>query len=55
VLTGLVVLLAYGGIALALWIGGRDLLARRISSGDLLAFMFYAIVVAGCGCGRNAL
>jgi ATP-binding cassette subfamily B protein len=46
-LTGLVVLLAYGGIVLALWIGGRDVIAGQISSGDLLAFVFYAVVVAG--------
>jgi ATP-binding cassette subfamily B protein len=47
VLTGLVILLAFGGIALALWIGGRDVLAGRISAGDLSAFIFYAVVVAG--------
>jgi ATP-binding cassette subfamily B protein len=47
VLTGLVVLLTFGGIALALWIGGHDVLAGRISAGDLSAFIFYGIVVAG--------
>jgi ATP-binding cassette subfamily B protein len=47
VLTGLVILLSFGGIALALWIGGRDVLAGRITAGDLSAFVFYAIVVAG--------
>jgi ATP-binding cassette subfamily B protein len=47
VLSGLVILLAFGGIALALWIGGRDVLTGRISAGDLSAFVFYAVVVAG--------
>jgi ATP-binding cassette, subfamily B, bacterial len=45
-LTGLVILLAFGGIALVLWIGGRDVLAGRISAGDLSAFVFYAVIVA---------
>src|SRR5437660_1753428 len=31
VLTGIVILLAFGSIALVLWIGGRDVLAGRIS------------------------
>jgi hypothetical protein len=38
VLTGLVIPLAFGAIALVLWIGGRDLLAGRISAGDLSGF-----------------
>jgi ATP-binding cassette subfamily B protein len=46
VLTGLVILLAFGAIALVLWIGGRDVLAGRISAGDLSAFVFYAVIVA---------
>ena len=43
---GIVILLAFGSIALVLWIGGRDVLAGRISAGDLSAFVFYAVVVA---------
>src|SRR5258705_14013451 len=46
VLTGLVILLAFGAIALVLWIGGRDVLAGRISAGDLSAFFFYAVIGA---------
>src|ERR1700738_2180222 len=46
VLTGIVILLAFGSIALVLWIGVRDVLAGRISAGDLSAFVFYAVVVA---------
>jgi len=30
-----------------LWIGGHDVLAGRISAGQLAAFVFYAVVVAG--------
>jgi ATP-binding cassette subfamily B protein len=46
VLTGLVILLAFGAVAVVLWIGGHDVMAGRISAGDLSAFVFYAIVVA---------
>jgi ATP-binding cassette, subfamily B, bacterial len=47
ILTFLVILLAFGAIAIILWIGGRDVVAGRISAGDLSAFVFYAVVVAG--------
>jgi ATP-binding cassette subfamily B protein len=46
-LTALVILLVFGAISLVLWIGGRDVLAGRISAGELSAFVFYAVVVAG--------
>jgi ATP-binding cassette subfamily B protein len=46
ILTGLIILLAFGAIAVILWIGGRDVLAGRITAGDLSAFVFYAVVVA---------
>jgi ATP-binding cassette subfamily B protein len=46
VLTGLVILLAFGAVAIILWIGGHDVMAGRISAGDLSAFVFYAILVA---------
>src|SRR5262249_19513892 len=46
VLTGLVILLAFGAVAFILWMGGRDVLAGRLSAGDLSAFIFYAILVA---------
>ncbi|MEM7225016.1 MAG: ABC transporter transmembrane domain-containing protein [Pseudomonadota bacterium] len=47
VLTALVILLAFGAVSLVLWIGGHDVLSGRISSGELSAFVFYSIVVAG--------
>ncbi|MDB5408581.1 MAG: transporter [Rhodospirillales bacterium] len=46
VLTGLVILLAFGAIAVILWIGGHDVMAGRLTGGDLSAFVFYAVVVA---------
>src|SRR5690625_747142 len=46
-LTALVILLVFGAVSTVLWIGGRDVLAGRISGGELAAFVFYAVVVAG--------
>jgi len=45
-LTGLVMLLTFGAITVVLWVGGRDVLAGRITGGQLSAFVFYAILVA---------
>ena len=41
-----VILLLFGGVAGVLWIGGHDVLAGRISGGDLASFVFYAVIVA---------
>jgi ATP-binding cassette subfamily B protein len=46
-LTGIVILLVFGAVGVLLWIGGHDVLAGRITAGDLSAFVFYAVVVAG--------
>ena len=46
-LTATVILLVFGGISGVLWMGGHDVLSGRISGGDLAAFVFYAVVVAG--------
>ena len=46
-LTAIVISLVFGSIAVILWIGGKDVLAGRISAGELSAFVFYAAVVAG--------
>jgi len=40
-------LLAFGAVGVILWIGGHDVLAGRISAGELSAFVFYAVLVAG--------
>jgi ATP-binding cassette subfamily B protein len=47
ILTAFVIILAFGAISIILWIGGRDMVAGRISAGELSAFVFYAVVVAG--------
>ncbi|CAM3679113.1 ABC transporter transmembrane domain-containing protein [Parendozoicomonas haliclonae] len=47
VLIALVMLLVLGAVGGMLYIGGTDVLAGRLSGGDLAAFLFYAIVVAG--------
>jgi len=46
-LTAVVIAFIFGAVAVVLWIGGRDVLGGRISGGELSAFVFYAIVVAG--------
>jgi len=46
-LTAIVMLLVFGAVATMLWVGGQDVLAGRISAGELAAFIFYAFIVAG--------
>jgi len=46
-LTGLVIFLVFGAIVTVLWIGGHDVIAGRVSGGELSAFVFYSVVVAG--------
>jgi ATP-binding cassette subfamily B protein len=41
-----VMLIAFCAVGLILWIGGHDVLAGRLSAGELSAFVFYAVVVA---------
>jgi ATP-binding cassette subfamily B protein len=45
-LSGIVIFLVFTGIGVILWIGGQDLMAGRISPGDLSSFIFYAFLVA---------
>lgn len=47
VLVALVMLLVLCAIATMLWVGGQDVLAGRITPGELAAFIFYAFIVAG--------
>ncbi len=42
-----VILLAFGAIGAILWVGGHDVVAGRLSPGNLSAFVFYAVLVAG--------
>ena len=46
-LTALVIALVFSAVSIVLWLGGHDVVNGRISAGDLSAFVFYAIVVAG--------
>jgi len=46
-LTAVVLVLVFGAVSMILWVGGHDVLAGRISGGELSAFVFYAVVVAG--------
>ncbi len=46
-LVAAVIMLVFGGVGIILWIGGHDVLAGRLTAGELSAFVFYAAVVAG--------
>jgi len=46
-LVATVIMLVFGAIGIILWIGGHDVVAGRISAGQLSAFVFYAVIVAG--------
>jgi len=41
-----VMLIAFSAVGVILWVGGHDVLAGRLSTGELSAFVFYAVVVA---------
>ncbi|QQD17036.1 ATP-binding cassette domain-containing protein [Spongiibacter nanhainus] len=41
-----VIVLVLGAVTAMLWVGGHDVLAGRISGGELAAFVFYAVMVA---------
>ena len=43
----LISLLVYGSMALILWFGGREVLAGRLTAGQLIAFLFYAVMLTG--------
>ncbi len=45
-LVATVIVLVFGAIGVILWIGGHDVVAGRISAGQLSAFVFYAVIVA---------
>jgi ATP-binding cassette subfamily B protein len=41
-----VIVLVFAGIGIILWIGGQDVLAGKLTAGELSAFVFYAAMVA---------
>jgi ATP-binding cassette subfamily B protein len=45
-LMALVMLLIFGAIGFMFWVGGHDVLTGRITGGQLVAFVFYAMMVA---------
>jgi len=45
-LVATVIVLVFGAVGVILWIGGHDVVAGRISAGQLSAFVFYAVIVA---------
>ncbi|MDE2200193.1 MAG: ATP-binding cassette domain-containing protein [Rhodospirillales bacterium] len=51
----LVILLGFGAITFSLWVGGRDVIAGRLSGGELSAFIFYAVLVASSGAMMSEL
>jgi ATP-binding cassette subfamily B protein len=40
-----VIVLVLGAVGAMLWVGGMDVIAGRISGGDLAAFVFYSLIV----------
>ena len=46
-LTTVVITLVLGAIAAMMWVGGHDVVEGRITAGELTAFLFYAVMVAG--------
>ncbi len=50
-----VILLGFGAIVFSLWVGGRDVIAGRMSGGDLSAFVFYAVLLASSGAQMSEL
>ena len=46
-LTGAITFSAFGAIVLVLWEGGRLVLEGTLTAGDLVAFLLYAVTIAG--------
>lgn len=41
-----VIVLVFAGVGIILWVGGHDVLAGKVTAGELSAFVFYAAMVA---------
>jgi len=46
-LSAIVIVLAFICVSVILWAGGHDVLAGKMTAGELSAFMFYSVMVAG--------
>jgi len=44
-LISVVILLVLGAVGVMLWVGGMDVIAGKITPGDLAAFVFYSLIV----------
>ena len=44
-----VILLGFGAVTFALWVGGRDVVSGRMTGGELSAFVLYAVLLATSG------
>jgi ATP-binding cassette subfamily B protein len=44
-----VILLGFGAVTFALWVGGQDVIAGRMTGGELSAFVLYAVILATSG------
>ena len=44
-LTSIVIVLVLGAIGMMVWVGGLDVIAGRITLGELAAFLFYSLIV----------
>ncbi|WP_346840215.1 ABC transporter transmembrane domain-containing protein [Microbulbifer sp. SAOS-129_SWC] len=44
-LVAVVIMLMFAAVGCLLWVGGNDMIAGRMSSGDLAAFVFYAFMM----------
>jgi ATP-binding cassette subfamily B protein len=49
IMTTCVIFIVFAAVGFLLWLGGQDVIAQRISAGDLSAFVFYAVLVASSG------
>lgn len=49
IMTTCVIFIVFSAVGFLLWLGGQDVIAHRISAGDLSAFVFYAVLVASSG------
>ncbi len=51
----MVAFLAFGGLSLTLWFGGQEVLAGRLSGGQLVTFLIYGLTVAASFASLAAL
>lgn len=48
-MTTMVIFVVFAAVGFLLWLGGHDVISGRITAGDLSAFVFFAVLVAGAG------